>query len=174
MGLNNIASGTPVAPANGISGGRRLPVAPQAPRSGGASLVSVNQAALVHSGLDSRGSFVFLKDSAGMGIPRNELGNLKGFSEHAVQKGTATTPIYLNTSPRPSNEIRGVSSAAAPVMIHRGYTPSFPSAEPPSALGSVRGGSMPSGSSNSMPSMSPHASAPSGGAGASGGGAAHH
>ncbi|MGB0013044.1 MAG: DUF6600 domain-containing protein [Candidatus Sulfotelmatobacter sp.] len=146
MGLNNIASATPATPVNGITGGRRLPVAPP-PRVGQMSLVTVNQTALVHSGLDSPGSFVFRKDSAGLGIPRNELGNLRGFSEHAVQKGAATMPIYLSAAPGASNGIRGVSNARAPVTVHPGYAPSyggFSSAQPSSSLGSARSSSMPS------------------------------
>lgn len=135
MGLNNIASATPAAPGTGITNGRRLPVAPQPPHEGGLSLVTVNQTALVHSGLDSPESFVFRKDSAGLGIPRNELGDLKWFSEHAVQKGSAATPIYLM-----SNGIRGASNGPSLVVIQRGVAPSydgFSRAEPSSSFGST-------------------------------------
>jgi FecR protein len=160
MGLNNIASATPATPGNGITGGRRLPVAPQPPRAGGLSLVSVNQTALVHSGLDSPGSFVFRKDSAGLGIPRNELGDLKGFSERAVQKGATATPIYLM-----SNGIRGVSNAPAPAVIQRGYAPSYGhiSIAEPSSSSSV-------GSTSSVPTPSPSATTS---AHATGGGSHH-
>jgi hypothetical protein len=154
MGLNNIASTAPATPGNGTTGGRRLPFAPQPPRVGGSALVTVNQTALVHSGLDSPESFVFRKDSAGLGIPRNELGNLRGFSERAVQKGAASTPIYLSAAPGPSNGIRGVSNAPTPVVIQRGYAPSygdFSRAESSSGMGSASN-NLGSARSNSMPS----------------------
>ena len=164
MGLNNIASVTTAAPGNGIiTGGRRLPVAPQPPRAGGLSLVSVNQTGLVHSGLDSPGSFVFRKDSAGLGIPRNELGNLRGFSQRAVQKGAAATPIYSV-----SNGIRGMSNAPAPVVIQRGYAPSYGHvsiAEPSSSVGGA-----PVGGRSSSVASSPGATSS---AHASGGGGHH-
>ena len=159
MGLNNIASATPATPANGITGGRRLPVAPQPPRAGGASLVAVNQTALVHSGLDSQESFVFRKDSAGLGIPRNELGDLRGFSERAVQKGAVTMPIYLSAAPSASNGIRGVNNTPAQVTVHPGYAPSyggFSSAEPSSSLSSAPVGAR----SSPMPSAPATTSVP--------------
>lgn len=173
MGLNNIASTTPVS-GGAIPGGKRLPVAPaQPPRFGASSLVAVNQTALVHSGLDSRESFVFRKDSAGLGIPRNELGNLKGFSEHAIQKGVATTPIYLTVAPGAPNGFRGASDARGPVAIHRGYAPSYggvASAPSSGSLGRTASSPMPmpSAPGPSAPSMS------SGHASGGSGGGAHH
>lgn len=155
MGLNNIASATTATPGNGIiTGGRRLPVAPQPPRAGGLSLVSVNQTALVRSGFDSPGSFVFRKDSAGLGIPRNELGDLREFSQRAVQKGAAATPIYSV-----SNGIRGVSNAQVPVVIQHGYAPSYghvSTAEPSnsSSVGSTGSSSMASAPATTSTSAS--------------------
>lgn len=161
MGLHNIASAATTVPVKGIKGPRRLPVVPQPPRIGGPTLVSVSRTALVHSGLDPQGSFVFRKDSAGLGIPRNELGSLRGFSRHAVQKGIATTPIYMSEAPRASNGMRGMRNTPAPVSIHRGYAPSsggFPGAHSASSMGSARSSPM---SMPSAPSMgSPRASAP--------------
>lgn len=171
MGLHNIASAATTGPVNGIKGPRRLPVVPHPPRIGGPTTVSVNRAVLVHSGLDPRGSFVFRKDSAGLGVPRNELGSLKGFSRHAVQKGVATTPIYMSQAPRGSNGMRGVGNqqrgmrnTQGPVSMHRGNAPSYggsPGVRSAGSMGSPRSGpmSMPGG-----PSMSsPHVAAPSGG-----------
>lgn len=159
MGLNNVA--TTAAPGNGITRGRRFPVAPHPPRLGEPSLVPVNQAALTHSGLDSPGSFVFRKDSAGLGIPRNELGNLRGFSARAVQKGAAATPIYSV-----SNGIRGASNAPAPVVIQRGYAPSYGhvSIAGPSNSSTVGGARSSSVASSPGATSSAHAS----------GGGSHH
>jgi hypothetical protein len=166
MGLNNIASAGPGASVNAIKGPGRLPVAPHPPRAGGPSLLSVNRTASVHSGLDARGAFVFRKDSAGLGIPRNELGNLRGFSRNADRRGMATTPIYINTQPRASNGMRGMRNAPAPIAMHRGYAPSnggFPSARASgnmgSAAGNARGNSAPM---QSVPSMRSAPAAPAG------------
>ena len=98
MGLNNTVAfnGSGTDPVNG-KGGPRLPVAPpHPPQTGEPSLVMLNQTAAPHSSIRSSGSFVFIKDSAGLGIPRDELGNLKGFSERAVRNGEARTPVYFS------------------------------------------------------------------------------
>lgn len=122
MGVNNLAANSPAM--LGIGVGTKLPrVTPKPPHVGGPSLVSVNKVALVQSGLNRQGSFVFLKDSAGMGIPRNELGSLKGFSKHADERGIATTPIYMSTMRSSSNGMGGARLRPAPVAIHRGYSP---------------------------------------------------
>lgn len=168
MGLNNIALATPgvplngKTPVNGIKNPRQSPTLPRPPRIGRPSLVLVDRAALVHSGLDARGSFVFRKDSAGLGIPRNELGNLRDFSRHADQKGVATTPVYMSAAPRASNGMRGISNTPAPAVIHRGNPPSyggFSSAHSASSMGSARSASSPMPSAAAM--SSPHVSAPS-------------
>ncbi|MFZ0663729.1 MAG: DUF6600 domain-containing protein [Acidobacteriaceae bacterium] len=179
MGLNNIASAALTTPANGLKIPRRHPVLPRPPRTGSPSLLRVNQTALVHSGLDSRGSFVFLKDSAGLGIPRKELGNLRGFSRHADQKGVATTPIYMSAAPRASNGMRGpngergMRTTPAPITMHRGYAPSnggFSSARSSSNLGSASG----SARSNSVPMQSAPSMSSAPAAGPSGGGRGPH
>jgi hypothetical protein len=118
-GLNNM-------PVKRIKGGPRLPVVPPPPPHGAKtpSLLGYNLRALVSSGVQNSGSFVFRKDSAGLGIPRNELGNLKGFSERADQRGVAATPVYMSggSELRASNGFQGRSGGAAPVEMHRGYS----------------------------------------------------
>lgn len=179
MGINNIALASPgkpvngLKPVNGIKSPRRLPILPHPPRLGGPSLVFASRAALIHSGIDSRGSFVFRKDSAGFGIPRDELGNLRGFSRHADRKGVATTPIYMSVAPRASNGLRGVRNeqqgmrnTLAPGAIHRGYAPSYgglPSAHPAGNMGSASSASSPMPSAPSI--SSPHVSGTPGGRG---------
>ena len=129
MGLNNIvASNLPGENPIRGKGGPSLPVAPpHSPRDGEPSLVPLNQAAMVHSGIVSSGSFVFRRDSAGLGIPREELGNLKSFSEHTLQRGEAATPVYFSAGDggdaRASHGFPGVGSTLAPVAIHRGSPP---------------------------------------------------
>lgn len=163
MGVNNVAANSPAM--LGIGVGTKLPrVTPKPPHVGGPSLVSVNKVALVQSGLNRQGSFVFLKDSAGMGIPRNELGSLKGFSKHADERGIATTPIYMSTMRSSSNGMRGASMRPAPVAIHRGYSP----------YGGYSGSHSGVGASNSTsPAISTSSSISMSSAHSSGGGGRH-
>lgn len=162
MGLNNISAVSMAASSgSGIKIAQRFPVAPRPPRVGQPSLVSVNKTALVKSGIDPRGSFVFRRDSAGLGIPRNQLGNLKSFSRNAMQRGMATTPIYMSEGPRAPNGMRGVRNTPGLVGIHRGSAPSnggISNARPAGNMGSAPSGSM--GNSVPMPSAptmnSPH------------------
>jgi hypothetical protein len=161
QGLENTITASRAKPLN-------RPGLPESPRYGGATMIAVNHTALVHSGLDSRDSFVFVKDSAGLGVPRNELGNLRGFSEHAVQKGMASTPIYFSAAPSASNGVRGAMSTPAPVGIQRGYAPShggFSRAMPAGSAGGARGVSAPSVSAPiSAPTSAPTPGGASGGA----------
>ena len=176
MGLNNVAAAS-MAARSGIKVAGRPPViAPLPPRAGRRpSLVSVNKTALVHSGIDPQGSFVFRKDSAGLGIPRNQLGNLKGFSRNAIQRGMATTPIYMSGAPRPTNGMRGARNTVGPTTIHRGNAPSergLSNARPSVNLGSApRGEIGNSAPMRSAPSMS--SARPAAGPAPSGGGAHH-
>ncbi len=137
-GLNN---GSMIAfnPTNGnvMPGGRNPhPIAPpHPPRPGEPTLVSVISKPVVKSEMGSSNSFVFRKDSAGLGIPRGELGELNKFSQHAVQKGTASTSVYMSAGGAQPVGMRPASGSLAPVSIHRG-TP--PPAEP--ASGQYSGG----------------------------------
>jgi len=97
----------------------------EAPRPGQSTLVAVNLSPLVASQV-SRGSFVFRRDSAGLGIPREGLGSLTGFSHDTLRRGTATTPIYLTAGPAAGTvrtENRIAADGLAPVEIHRGSAP---------------------------------------------------
>lgn len=172
MGVNNVAAATPVKLVSGIGVVKRPRVTPRPPHIGGPSLVTVNRVALVHSGLDPRGSFVFRKDSAGLGIPRNELGSLRGFSRHADQRGVATTPIYISTTPNTSFGMRSVRSSPDPIAIHRGYAPSYGGYAGARTSASASSSTSTSASMPSTTSSMP--SAPSmGAAHASGGGGRH-
>jgi hypothetical protein len=82
--------------ANGASSTSPLrlhpPIAP--PTAARTSLVPVNLQAIPASSLGAHDTFVFRKDSAGMGIPRGSLGKLNSFSNHADQHGTSSTNVY--------------------------------------------------------------------------------
>ena len=152
-GLNNItASSTiprePVNPIHPVKGGG--PNLPTAPRAGQPSMISISHSAIVPSGATSSGSFVFRNDSAGLGVPRGELGNLRGFSEHAGRSGQASTPVYYSGGSSTPNEARGVSTLA-PVSVHRGFAPPPVSSGGFSSFGSVSGGASMRAPSTSIP-----------------------
>ena len=105
----------------------RLPHRPtQPPRPGESTLVAVNLKPLVSSEVSSGGAFLFRRDSAGLGIPREGLGGLSGFSHSALRQGTASTPIYL-TAGSGAETVGGAGQTTArglaPVMVHRGNAP---------------------------------------------------
>jgi hypothetical protein len=94
MGLANNS----FAPSSGPLGGRPRPPI-HAPTAAEASLVPVNLKAVPASGLGEHDTFVFRKDSAGMGVPRSSLGKLNSFSNQTVQHGAASTNIYYGGAP---------------------------------------------------------------------------
>lgn len=106
-------------------GGRVLPSPVHPPSAGAPSMVSVNLKPLVRSEVASPESFVFRKDSAGLGVPRSELGKLDKLSRETEAHGTASTRIYVSAAP---SGVYGrgpqASSSLAPVSIHRGSAPS--------------------------------------------------
>ena len=65
---------------------------PGPPVRGQPTLVAVNMRPLTASGVTG-GSFTFRKDSAGLGVPRAEFGNLRGVSSHVEQHGVATSAV---------------------------------------------------------------------------------
>jgi hypothetical protein len=139
--------------------GTRIPTPIHPPRIGEPTLVPVNTKPLVRSGVESSESFVFRKDSAGLGVPRDGFGKLEKVSQHADTKGVVNEHIYLSTPAAAMPNGRVTNTAIMAGSIHRG---SAPSASSPSyqGQGQSMGGS--SGRSNgpSAPSM-PSASAPS-------------
>jgi hypothetical protein len=149
-GLNNMAM-FPAQSGSGSGGHPVLPVHP--PASGAPTLVPVNMKPLVRSELKSADSFEFRRDSAGMGIPRDTLGRLDKFSEHAMTHGAATTQVFV-TTPRMNDGMNGragMSNSEMPIStIHRG-APSMRGTEPESDSISAGAGRAPTRSSGSMP-----------------------
>lgn len=119
-GLNNTA--VIAAPSGGL---HRLPGVPvHPPRVGESTISAVNLKPLVRSEAASDDSFVFRKDSAGMGVPRDGLGKLNKISEHALKSGSVSTNIYVSTPVATAGS--GRSSAYAnvvPVSVHIGLAP---------------------------------------------------
>ncbi len=134
-GLNNAMA----AASTGGSGHVPLrPVGP--PRAGEPTLAVVNQKPLVRSDVASADSFVFRKDSAGMGIPRDGMGKLDKLSQRALDRGTATTPIYVSAPQSSSANGRSSNSAIAPTSLHRGSEPSSTAEAPSPRMGSSNSG----------------------------------
>jgi hypothetical protein len=99
----------------------RLPLPPnRAPKAGEATVMAVNLKPIVSSELASSESFVFRKDSAGLGIPRDTLGKLDKLSRQTVERGTATTPVYVSVPRSAMADGRYTTAAAASASIHRG------------------------------------------------------
>jgi len=143
MGVNNTA----VFPH--LRGPIIIPKAPiRAPRLGEPGLVMVNQKPLIRSEVNSSSSFVFRKDSAGMGIPRNELGKLNKFSEHAEMHGTARMDVYMQAPATVG--ANGRTTYAGVESIRRG-SPSEVEGSRSEMRGENRG---PSGSGGSNPGAS--------------------
>jgi uncharacterized protein DUF6600/FecR-like protein len=178
-GLNNAAT---FGPGNGPV---HFPVRPaRPPIAGERTLTVVSLKPLVRSEAASDDSFVARRDSAGLGVPREGLGNLNKLSQRALDRGTVTTFNYMSgpfaehTDGRPG-EMNGAGNpnrqesgrpneSSRPSESSRSYESSRPSeSEQRSAGGmSPRGGSGGSPGGGPPPSSGPApSSAPSGGRG---------
>lgn len=162
MGLNNMA----MLGATGLRGPGRMPVRPvHPPMHGATTLIGVSQKPLIMSSVASSTSFVFRKDSAGFGVPRDELGKLGKFSERTVSKGESSTQIYMETRGMPAGPGREAGRSYAVTSIHRG-TP---------AAGEERGGAFAGGGgARSTASTTTGSISGARSSGGSSGGGAHH
>jgi hypothetical protein len=153
-----------IAPGTGGGAGTTRPHAPPTPPSpSAAAMIAVNTKALPRSEVASGSSFLFRKDSAGMGVPRETLGHLDKFSRQADSHGTSRTTIYM-TAPQTSNG-RMTMAEAMTTTVHRGSAPP-PSMSSHGSYSPAMGGGVSSGDAHS--SSRPAPSAPA--APASGGG----
>lgn len=134
MGLNNMNTFA------GVNAPGRLPIMPHLPRNGEPTMMSVNLKPLVQSDIASPTSFVFRKDSAGLGVPREELGKLDKFSQRTLEKGTASTPVYFEAPASGAVSGRPANAAVVMTSIHRG-SPAPSSEEAASQMGRAGGGS---------------------------------
>ena len=162
-GVNNVAA---ISPATGKAptgvGGPRLPVHPPAPHE--PTMMAVALKPVTPSMVKSLTSFEFHNDSAGLGVPRGELGKLSKFSRMTESRGVASTPIYVSVPQMGHFNSFSTSSGSLGFSIHRGSAPTYSSSSSSSSWSSLGGGS----SSSSMSSRSTSVSAPS--APSSGGG----
>ncbi|HEY3704432.1 MAG TPA: DUF6600 domain-containing protein [Terracidiphilus sp.] len=169
MGLNNVSM---LPTQTGPGGSNPRPIIPrQPPAQGGPTLMPVSTRPLVRSELKSADSFEFRKDSAGLGIPRDTLGKLDKFSEHAINHGSASTQVYVS-APAMNNGMntRASSGAVLGATVHRGVAAPRMGGDSLSAgSGRMSGGSS-GAAGTTMPSSSSRGPAPSGPAPSSGGG----
>ncbi len=150
---------------------------------GRSTLVVVNMKPLEVSKIASPGNFVFRKDSAGLGVPR-EFGKLNKISAGVAQHGSVSAHVYEQGVPAQSGHgstaANGANrSAAAYASSGRGGWSSSSSSSGSSGShgASSSGSSAPSFSASSSSSFSGSSSSASSSAGASsagGGGGGHH
>jgi FecR protein len=62
------------------------------------TIVAVNERPLVTSRLNGNDSFVFRKDSAGLGVPRGTFGKLGHISNGVVQHGSVERAVFISSS----------------------------------------------------------------------------
>ena len=161
------------------------PKPPLPPVAGRSTLVVVDTKPLAVSRLTSPDTFVFRKDSAGLGVPRESLGKLNKVSAGVAQHGSVSTPVFVS-NPVGSNMHTNNPSVASRAAEGQNRSNSVPtragqaSGSPGSAAGASRvSSSQPSsggwsgGSHASSPGPS---SAPSSGgvSPSAAGGATHH
>jgi FecR protein len=108
VGLNNVA-GTVTSPASG-SGTPVHSLVPVRPLvTGGASLVVANRVPLAVSTVNAQGNFEFRNNSAGVGVPRGDLGDLRGMSREVARHGMVSLPVEVG----PGGTSQGVRGPAS-------------------------------------------------------------
>lgn len=152
---------------------------PHPPTGGHPTLIPVNARPLSVSGLTNSEAFVFNKDSAGLGVPRQGFGNLKSTSSDVARHGIAVTPVLSSPTVVPMSG-RGASNGSNPgaassarsatnvhpsgannTVVHAqgaSNTNSHPSYSNSSGSGGWSGGSR---SSSPSPAAAPASAAPS-------------
>jgi hypothetical protein len=120
VGVNNIA----LVQAPLRNGPAHMPggALPRPPAGTKASMVVVSNQPLSISKPVSGESFVFQKDSAGLGVPRGSLGKLNGFSNDVARHGSANSHVYVAPAGSASQWNDG-QVYHGPLALHRGSMP---------------------------------------------------
>jgi hypothetical protein len=148
-GLNNLQT---------LRSTKGRPSQPAPPGRGEPTLVGVNIKALAVSSVGKENAFVFVRDSAGLGVPRGVFNNLGKVSQAAVERGAVTSMVSEG-------------------QAQRGMIPySRPAASTSQAESAGRAASYSSAASSSMSTASSSSSSMSSGAShaSSSGGGGHH
>lgn len=95
---------------------------PRRPTTVAQSMVLVNKTPIVKSKMDGGDRFVFTRDSAGLGVPRGQLGNLHHLSNQVEHQGFASREVYAAPVMSQHSLTEG-RSVAMPLALHRGTTP---------------------------------------------------
>jgi hypothetical protein len=160
------------------TGPRRLKPPPGKPVPFGATMVAVNEKPLVASKLNEKDSFVFRKDSAGLGVPRGTFGKLNHISSGVVQHGSIERPVYISSTPgtrSQGNESRMAANGTAAHTTPAGSHSSIATHSSSSAASSSGGHSTSSGSfSGGGASMGASAAGASAAGGGHSSGGGHH
>jgi Family of unknown function (DUF6600)/FecR protein len=167
MGLNNIAAtgfaptGSGIASSTAAMGVVHAPTRPVGPAMAAGqpvpSMVLANQTPMAMSRQSGQGNFVFEKNSAGLGVPRGSLGDLRDVSNSVAKHGSANMPVYADAP----GGFAAHGASRGPVTL-RQAAPAGPSTNP------GFGAAMQPGMSPSNSGMS--ASSPAAGSASRGGG----
>ena len=169
-GVNNVAALTPIVHSSGGGGSIQAPHLPgHPPLPHAPSMIAVNTKPIAHSEIASPTSFVFRKDSAGLGVPRGTLGHLGKFSSESISHGTAKTTIYTSVPQTGRPNGGNTLSESMATSVHRGSAPSSNSTSSRGSFSSSFGGSGSGGGGGGARStagpapMAPSASSTAGG-----------
>ena len=160
-GLNNMT----MLPMRGSESRRFGPPAPShPPRPDDPTLIPVNLRPLVRSEAASHESFVFRKDSAGLGVPRETLGKLDKLSANAMAHGMASAHIYMTApSARPGAASPGMPAGTAVLTtMHRDSGRPLPNNSTAGSFPSGARSGSGSSTSSTMPTSNSHPAATSG------------
>ncbi len=142
------------------------------PGKGHGGLLAVSSTPITASKFSNANTFVFAKDSAGLGVPRETFGKLGKVSSSAIQHGSVTAPAYVAPVAMSS---RGESHTV--LSEHAGIAPGLAAGHsgPSASNAGFSGGNMGSHSAGSSASLSSSAGMgrSSGSGGAVSSGAAH-
>jgi hypothetical protein len=159
-GLQNTSLvGRPIGPTRGL----KPPIG--MPRPVGPTMIAVNEKPLVASKLN-QDTFVFHKDSAGLGVPRGTFGKLDHISAGVAQHGSVEKAVYIAPS---SPQVGAQGNAGRMATNHETTATHTMPASSHSAPSSHS--NMPSGSSSSGGHAMPSSGSSGGASGAMGGSA---
>jgi hypothetical protein len=125
-------------------------------------MIAVSEKPLVISNVNEKDTFVFRKDSAGLGVPRNTFGKLDHISAGVAQHGTVEKTVFLSSSPngRPLGNEAGNAANRGTATTHT--MPASGHSATPSHTSPTGGSSVSTGQSVSRGSFGGRAAASSG------------
>lgn len=155
------------------------------PHPAGPTMIAVNEKPLVISRMNEKDTFVFRKDSAGLGVPRSTFGKLDHISSAVAQHGMVEKTAYVSTSlngrpqgNQPLNAANhGTTATHTMPVAGQSAMPAHTSPAAGSSMGgrqSVSGGSMGAPSSSMGGSMGASSAGGASAGGSHSAGSGHH